>query len=177
MAIEAPLDERDPGLARSLKLKIRDRIDDSERHLSALRLAMTQFGPNFEQAQFESAFLSNNPALLNQVKAVERGSEQLFNYIAELASFGLELATLKDHSAALNSRRDFRQLKEIGVLSSTQESTLQVLRELRRNLVHEYPGVSAKDAHEAAILALREYRPFIQTYAAWMKRNFAARED
>lgn len=35
---------------------------------------------------------ADEPARLNQVKAVERGVDQLYNYIAQLASFGLELA-------------------------------------------------------------------------------------
>jgi len=41
---------------------------------------------------------------LNRVKAVERGVDQLYNYIAELAAFGLELAELRGRRDETNAR-------------------------------------------------------------------------
>lgn len=172
MTVDAPLDEADPGRSRSLKLKIKERIDDSERHIAALQQAMSQFGQKFDLSRFVEAFSSSDPIELNKVKAVERGSEQLYNYMAEIGAFGLELATLRTTTEEANARRDFDTLARAGVLNKTQRVRLQRLRELRRNLVHEYPGVAAKDAHEAAILAVSEYRRFIRSFADWMRAGF-----
>ena len=156
-----------------MKGKVKDRLDDAGRHLDALVAAMGGFGFGFDLGEFRKAFESKDPDLLNRVKAVERGSEQLYNYIAELTRFGLELSTERDASDPSNARKDFRDLREIGVLSGVQEGRLQNLRELRRNLVHEYPGISAAQVHEAAVLVTEEFRPFIRSYAAWLRTGFA----
>ncbi|MBK5232493.1 MAG: hypothetical protein JJE13_05895 [Thermoleophilia bacterium] len=173
MAGSSPLDAVDPGRAKSLKGKIKDRLDDAGRHLDALGVAMSGFGSGFDLVEFRAAFDSKDPDQLNSVKAVERGSEQLYNYIAELTRFGLELSTNREPSDEMNARRDFVTLRDIGVITGMQEARLQSLRELRRNLVHEYPGISAAQVHEAAVLVSQEFRPFIRSYGAWVKQSFA----
>jgi len=80
----APLEESDPERARVLKGKIRDRVTDVRRHLIALRTAMAEFGEDFDLDAFQTAYDGENPTRLNHVKAVERGVDQLYNYIAEL---------------------------------------------------------------------------------------------
>ena len=94
-AAPAPLEAHDPDRARALKAKIRDRISDVRRHLVALRAAMAEFGEDFDLDAFQHAYDSDDPILLNRVKAVERGVDQLYNYIAELTAFGLELAEIR----------------------------------------------------------------------------------
>ena len=173
MAGSSPLDSVDQGSAKSLRGKIKDRLSDADRHLNALIAAMGGFGGGFDLAEFRTAFNSADPELLNSVKAVERGSEQLYNYIAELTRFGLELSTNREPSDEPNARRDFETLRRIGVITGAQEVRLQSLRELRRNLVHEYPGISAAQVHEAAVLVSQEFRPFIRSFAAWVKVSFA----
>lgn len=78
-----------------MKAKIRDRVSDVRRHLLALRTAMGEFDDDFEPDAFRAAYVSEDPVELNRVKAVERGVDQLYNYIAELAAFGLELAEIR----------------------------------------------------------------------------------
>jgi hypothetical protein len=82
----APLEAHDPDRARTLKAKIRDRVSDVRRHLIALRTAMAEFGDNFDLDEFTTAYASDDPTALNHVKAVERGVDQLSNYIAELTA-------------------------------------------------------------------------------------------
>ena len=86
----SPLEEHDPERARALKAKVRDRLGDVRRHLVALRTAMAEFGEDFDLDAFRVAYASDDPVPLNQVKAVERGVDQLYSYIAELAALGLE---------------------------------------------------------------------------------------
>lgn len=80
--VAAPLEASDPPRARALKAKIRDRVSDVRRHLRALRAAMAEFGDDFELDAFRAAHASEDPVELNRVKAVERGVDQLYNYVA-----------------------------------------------------------------------------------------------
>jgi uncharacterized protein YutE (UPF0331/DUF86 family) len=170
----APLEEHDPERARALKAKIRDRVSDVRRHLVALRTGMADFGEDFDLALFRAAYDSDDPITLNRVKAVERGVDQLYNYIAELTAFGLELARVRARSDELNARRDLESLARIGVVGRERARRLERLRELRRLLVHEYATATADQVHEAARLVADEFVPFYDAYRAWISRGFSA---
>lgn len=173
-APSAPLEAHDPDRARALKTKIRDRVSDVRRHLIALRTAMADFGEDFDLDTFRAAYDSDDPVTLNHVKAVERGVDQLYNYVAELTAFGLELAAIRSRGEALNARRDLQSLARIGVLGPERARRLERLRELRRLLVHEYATASAEQVHEAARLVADEFIPFYDAYRAWVARGFSA---
>ncbi len=130
----APLEADDPDRARALKTTIRDRISDVRRHLLALRAAMAEFGENFDLDAFRAAYDSEGPTGLNRVKAVERGVDQLYNYIAELTAYGLELADIRTRGQETNARADLDALARIGVIGPERKRRLQRLRELRRLL-------------------------------------------
>ena len=170
----APLEQNDPDRARALKVKIRERVADVRRHLVALRTAMAEFGEDFDLSAFRVAYASDDPIALNKVKAVERGVDQLYNYIAELSAFGLELAEVRTRDADLNARRDLQALLRIGVLGPQRTQRLERLRELRRLLVHEYATATAEQVHEAARLVAAEFVPFYDAYRAWIARGFSA---
>lgn len=168
----APLEAHDPDRARALRAKIRDRVSDVRRHLVALRTAMGEFGEDFDLDQFERAYDSEDPVELNRVKAVERGVDQLYNYIAELAAFGLELAEIRARRQDTNARADIDSLLRIGVIGSERARRLQRLRELRRQLVHEYATATAQQIHEAARIIASEFAPFYDAYRDWIARGF-----
>lgn len=170
-----PLETHDPVRARSLKAKIRDRVSDVRRHLVALRSAMAEFGEDFDLGAFETAYRGDDPVMLNRVKAVERGVDQLYNYIAELTAFGLELAEVRDRGDDHNARRDLAALRGLGVLGAEQARRLERLRELRRLLVHEYATATAEQVHEAAIILADEFLPFYDAYRGWIARGFSSR--
>jgi uncharacterized protein YutE (UPF0331/DUF86 family) len=163
-----PLEASDPDRARALKAKIRDRVSDVRRHLIALRTAMAEFGEDFDLEQFQLAYDSDDPVLLNRVKAVERGVDQLYNYIAELAAFGLELAELRTRRQETSARADLDSLRRIGVIGPERARRLQRLRELRRLLVHEYATATAEQVHEAARIIASEFAPFYDSYRQWI---------
>ena len=52
------------------------------------------------------AYDTDEQVRLNQVKAVERGVDQLYNSFAELTAFGLELPEVRRRGDELNARRD-----------------------------------------------------------------------
>lgn len=170
----APLEASDPDRARALKAKIRDRVRDVRRHLVALRVAMAEFGEDFDLDAFRAAYDAEEPVSLNRVKAVERGVDQLYNYIAELTTFGLELAEVRRRGDELNARRDLAALRRIGVLGPERARRLERLRELRRLLVHEYATASAEQVHEAARIVADEFAPFYDAYRGWISRGFSA---
>jgi uncharacterized protein YutE (UPF0331/DUF86 family) len=167
-----PLEANDPERARALKAKIRDRVSDVRRHLIALRTAMAEFGEDFELDAFRQAYASEDPTELNRVKAVERGVDQLYNYVAELSAFGLELAELRARRDDTNARRDLEALRRAGVLSGELTRRLQRLRELRRMLVHEYATATAEEVHESAIIVADNFPAFYNAYREWIKNGF-----
>jgi hypothetical protein len=114
--VPVPLEAHDPDRARILKLRIRDRVSDVRRHLVALRTAMAEFGEDFDLDAFQRAYESDDPVVLNRVKAVERGVDQLYNFIAELAAFGLELAEVRVRREETNAPADIDALARIGVI-------------------------------------------------------------
>jgi uncharacterized protein YutE (UPF0331/DUF86 family) len=170
----APLEADDPERARVLKIKIRDRMSDVRRHLIALRAAMAEFGDDFDLDLFAQAYASEDPAALNRVKAVERGVDQLCNYIADLTGSGLELAGMRARDDERNARRDIQALAHIGVLGPQRARRLERLRELRRLLVHEYATATAEQVHEAANLVSADFPAFYQAYRDWIARGFSA---
>lgn len=161
----APLEAHDPDRARVLKGRIRDRVSDVRRHLIALRTAMAEFGADFDLDAFQRAYDSDDPLELNRVKAVERGVDQLYNFIAELAAFGLELAEVRARRQETNARADIDALQRIGVIGRERARRLQRLRELRRLLVHEYATATAEQVHEAARIIANEFIPFTMPIA------------
>ena len=169
----APLEESDPDRARALKAKIRDRVSDLRRHLIALRVAMSEFGEDFDLDAFQAAYDSEDPVELNRVKAVERGVDQLYNYIAELGAFGLELAGVRQRRDETNARADIDALARIGVIGPGRARRLQRLRELRRQLVHEYAAATAEQVHEAGRIITTEFVPFYDAYRDWIARGFS----
>jgi uncharacterized protein YutE (UPF0331/DUF86 family) len=171
-APSAPLESSDPQRARVLKTKALERIGDVNRHLVALRVAMGEFGEDFDLEPFRQAYDSQDPVALNRVKAVERGVDLLYNYIADLAAFGLELAGLRGRRDETNARRDLDALKEAGVLARERTRRLQRLRELRRLLIHEYATATAEQIHESAQILIAELRPFSNSYRDWIRRGF-----
>lgn len=157
-----------------LKGRIRDRVSDVRRHLIALRTAMAEFGADFDLDAFQRAYDSDDPLELNRVKAVERGVDQLYNFIAELAAFGLELAEVRARRQETNARADIDALQRIGVIGRERARRLQRLRELRRLLVHEYATATAEQVHEAARIIANEFIPFYDAYRAWIAGGFIA---
>jgi uncharacterized protein YutE (UPF0331/DUF86 family) len=173
--VAAPLEANDPRRAKTLKAKIRDRVSDVRRHLLALRTAMAEFGDDFDLDAFSVAYMSEDPVELNRVKAVERGVDQLYNYIAELVAFGLEIAELRGRRDETNARRDLDAMRDAGVISGELARRLQRLREIRRMLVHEYAIATAEQVHESALIVAGSFTDFYNAYVAWIKRGFVPR--
>jgi uncharacterized protein YutE (UPF0331/DUF86 family) len=173
-ASPAPLEASDPQRAQTLKRKVLDRITDVRRHLNALQAGMAAFGEDFDLDVFQREFESEDPHELNRVKAVERGVDQLYNYMVELAAFGLELAGERRRFDETNARRDLDALARLGVISRERAARLQRLREYRRLFVHEYGSATAAQVHEAARILADELPPFYRAYGDWVRTGFRA---
>jgi len=170
----APLDATEPARARALKTKVRARMTDVRRHLLALRTAMADFGEDFDPAVFAAAHASEDPLALNRVKAVERGIDQLYSYIPELAAYGLELAELRDRREESNARKDLDALRRAGVLSGELTRRLQRLRELHRTLS---TNATAERVHESALLVAANFPAFYEAYRSWIGDGFSPKSS
>jgi uncharacterized protein YutE (UPF0331/DUF86 family) len=133
---------------------------------------MSEFGENFDVDTFRDGYNSQDPVELNRVKAVERGVDLLYNYIAELTAYGLELAGIRGRHDETNARADLDALHRAGVLSRELTRRLQQLRELRRMLVHEYATATAEQVHESARLLVANLPLFYEAYRKWIQRGF-----
>ncbi len=147
-------------------------MSDVRRHLLALRTAMAEFGEDFDTEVFRAAYASDDPVQLNLVKAVERGVDQLYDYIVELAAFGLELAELRARRDEPSARRDLDSLGRAGVLSGELTRRLQQLRELRRMLFREDASATAERVREAALLVAVNLPAFHEAYRGWIALGF-----
>lgn len=162
----------DPARATALKRKILDRLTDISRHYRALEAAMAEFGTAFARDDFAAAATSDEPAALNRVKAVERGLDQLLNYVAELSALGLELAGLRSPDEEPHARRDLTRLRDIDVIDEQLRDALARVAAIRNRMVHDYVGVSALDVHEAAGVLHRALPRFVAGYQEWLKAGF-----
>ena len=171
---DAPLDASDPQRAVVVKRKVLERLTDVARHYRALEAAMAAFGEGFVRDQFARAAASDDPTELNRVKAIERGLDQLFNYLAELAALGLELAELRAPDDDPNARRDLKGLREIGVIDEQIRDQLTRVASVRNRMVHDYVGVGALDVHEATRLIHGALPRFVTAYQQWLQAGFQA---
>lgn len=160
----APLEASDPQRAAIVKRKVLERLADVARHYRALDVAMASFGEGFARDRFTGAAASEDPTELNRVKAVERGLDQLFNYLAELGALGLELAELRAPDDEPGARGDLRKLREIGVIDEQLRDQLTRVAGIRNRMVHDYVGVAALDVHQAVRLLHAALPRFVTAY-------------
>lgn len=138
---------------------------------------MREFGQGFARADFVAASRSDDPKLLNAVKAVEGGLDQLYNYLAELGAFGLELACLRTAEEDPNARYDLRKLRDIGVIERGLCEQLVRVAAVRNRMVHDYVGVGGGDVHEAARLLYGALPRYVRAYQDWLRADFPAAVD
>ena len=172
---DAPLEASDPQRAAVVKRKVLERLTDIARHYRALDAAMAVFGEGFVRDHFALAAASEHPVELNRVKAIERGVDQLFNYLAELGALGLELAELRAPDDESSARRELRTLREIGVIDEQLRDQLTRVASARNRMVHDYVGVAARDVHEAARLIHAALPRFVTAYQRWLRAGFPPR--
>ncbi len=169
---DAPLEASDPQRAAVVKRKVLERLTDVARHYRALDAAMAVFGEGFVRDHFALAAASEHPMELNRVKAIERGVDQLFNYVAELGALGLELAELRAPDDESSARGELRTLREIGVIDEQLRDQLTRVASVRNRMVHDYVRVAAMDVHEAARLVHAALPRFVTAYQRWLRAGF-----
>jgi uncharacterized protein YutE (UPF0331/DUF86 family) len=169
-----PLDATDPERAGALKHKVLARLTDLARHYRAFDAAIAEYGTGFPEQVFVDAAASEDPTVLNRVKAVERGLDQLFNYMAELAAQGLELAGVRAPGDEPNARADLRRLRDAGIIEPGLCERLVQVAAIRNRMVHDYVGLAARDTHEAARLLHAALPAFVTAYQGWLKSGFRA---
>lgn len=169
----APLDASDPHRAAALKRKVLGRLTDMSRHYRALGAAMNELDEGFSRDRFVAAARSDDSSTLNRVKAIERGLDQLFNYVAELSALGLELAALRAPDAVPKARSDLRELRAINVITASLCDQLVRVAGIRNRMVHDYVEVSGDDVYEAVRILHAALPRFVDAYQDWVRAGFA----
>ncbi len=137
---------------------------------------MADFGESFAREDFAAASGSDDPAALNRVKAIERGLDQLFNYLAELSALGLELAGLRYPDEEANARADLRGLRDLGVIDAGLCERLVRVAGIRNRMVHDYVGVTGVEVYEAVRLLHVAPPAYVLAYQRWLRSGFVAPE-
>ena len=154
-------------------------VEDFPRQLEALRFSTQQIGERFDQARFEEAFASDDPAVYTHVQAIERGFGRLQNYMAGMAEAGARLAELPRRSPTGRESRaqpDFEALRDAKVISRDACRRLVAAQRSRGLLEHEYIQVSATDLH-AAVEQILEIAPgFLDRFSTWIEPYLTAVE-
>jgi len=146
-----------------LPRRIAVRLADLRRHYEALALVLERTS----HEEFQSAARASDPeGLARSVYPVERGSEILGNYVAELVELGLRQLGIEpgDRTASL------RLLQQEGVIGSERRRRLHGALRARNALQHEYPDVRADMTYDAATGLLAELPGFLRDYARWLRR-------
>lgn len=169
----APLDASDPHRAAALKRKVLGRLTDINRHYRALGAAMNELDGGFSRDRFVAAARSEDSTTLNRVKAIERGLDQLFNYIAELSALGLELAALRAPEDVPKARNDLRELQRIAVIDESLCTQLVRVAGIRNRMVHDYVEVSGDDVYEAVRILHAALPRYVGGYQDWLRAGFA----
>lgn len=146
-------------------------LEDFPRQYAALESAMSEFGEDFELAQFKQAYeTATDMSAYNQVQAVERAAGRVQNYVAELSIAGVKLAGLERPLSAEggNAQVAFETLREAGVISGELCRRLKRAQEARKMIEHDYTGLPAGRTHAATKLVHESAHQFIASFRGWI---------
>lgn len=132
-------------------------------------IALEDIDPNLGVDEFIKAGRSDDLRKRNQLAAVERLFEELVNWMDELA----------ERTLAESRRRNliqkqpgppYRQLHELGVISSALSEALEDAKDVRDLLQHGYPLSGNVAAHKVVVEFPRKLDAFLAAYAAWREQ-------
>jgi len=156
-------------VAKRARQRIDARLAEIPRHLAALRETMAGIGEEFSLEEVEAVYDSDEPRVLNQALAIERGFEILQNYIVELAVNGLILAGLRSEQEIPNAPRDLQRLADANVIAGERCKRLIQTQRLRNLMQHEYASSTAEHTHEGVSLLVAELPGFLDDYGRWLE--------
>jgi hypothetical protein len=152
---------------------LKRRLLDTREQVETLRVACSQFGDDFDEAAFVSAWRGSDRKLKLPALAVQAAYENSINGAMRIAQELAELAGWTPANTAPTSVEALRALRENGIIANAA-----VHRQLRdayeqRNALHDYPNTLARDIHEHARATLAAVPALLQDVHLFLVRNLA----
>jgi hypothetical protein len=135
----------------SLITAVKKRLLDTREQVETLRFACSQFGDDFDEAVFVSAWNSSDRRLKLSALAVQAAYENSINGAIRIAQELAELAGWTPANTGPTSVEALKALRENGLIANARiHQQMKDAYEQRSSLQHDYANTLARDIHEQA---------------------------
>jgi uncharacterized protein YutE (UPF0331/DUF86 family) len=160
----------EPRKARLVE-KIKERLLDGQRHVTALQRAIDGVGDEFDQSVFESLWNSSEPEELIRAYAVQAGYENVINACITAGRELCELEGWVDRDREASAPRVLTVLAENDVITRKTSNALKDVQQMRSDVQHDYVGVAARSLY-GQVAAVLAYGPeFLQDLAHYVRQR------
>ena len=147
------------------------RLERLSAQSKALRKAMLQFGENFDETVWATAFSSPASDDINRVYTVTGGYLALVNNMAEAVRAGAKLTATKPTVSTQGIPGIVDAIRADGGFTSQQAETFVALYRTRNQLQHASPDIQADAVHRQVRLLLGHLPRFIKSYILWLNKH------
>lgn len=162
------MSDRRATLTTALKKRLLDTLEQVE----TLRVACSQFGDDFDEAAFVSAWNSSDRQLKLSALAVQAAYENSINGAMRIAQELAELAGWTPANTEPTSVEALKALRENGIIANaTIHQQLKDAYEQRSSLQHDYANTLARDIHEQARATLHAVPALLQDVHLYVVQN------
>ncbi len=156
----------------TLTTALKKRLLDTHEQVETLRVACSQFGDDFEETAFVSAWNSSNRLLKLSALAVQAAYENSINGAIRVAQELAELAGWTPANAKPSSIEALKALREHGIIPNAKlHLQLKDAYERRSLLQHDYANTLARDIHEQARATLDAVPALLQEAHLYVVQN------
>lgn len=152
-----------------------DRMAARLERLAAQRAALVQatkaFGSDFDEEEWDAAFLSPDPHDINRVVTVCGDYQAIVNNTVEAVKIGAGLAGVKPTPGMRGAPGIIDAIRADGGFSERQATTFAELYRTRNRLQNASPDIVADEVHRQVRLLLRHLPRLMKSYAEWLKRH------
>lgn len=163
------MSDRRATLTTALKKRLLDTLEQVE----TLRVACSQFGDDFDEAAFVSAWNSSDRRVKLSALAVQAAYENSINGALRTAQ---ELAELAGWTTPANTEptsvEALKALRKNGIIANARiHQQLQDAYAQRSSLQHDYANTLARDIHEQARVTLDAVPALLQDVRLYVVQN------
>lgn len=156
----------------TLTTALKKRLLDTREQVETLRVACSQFGDDFDEAAFVSAWNTSDRQLKLSALAVQAAYENSINGTIRIAQELAELAGWTPANTEPTSIEALKALRENGVIANaTIHQQLKDAYEQRGSLQHDYANTFARDIHEQARATLEAVPALLQDVHLYVVQN------
>jgi hypothetical protein len=148
--------------------RIERRLERMPLERDALMLAMRQFGKDFDDQLWRTAYEAFSAEEHNRVVQVTGNLTALVDNAVELVRFAATLTGLRPAGRRPSANADIEALRIDGALTGKQAYELVQLKELCDELRHAYAEVEADDLHAGVRAVLKLLPGFTASYLRWL---------